>query len=117
MLTPHAEQRHAVIDFRRFPQASAGLSALPILQSPEDARIVARCGPKIPRNYAGGVPDGIPVRAAIPQVHVPTEPVDRLAANAAEARPARVALLAIGRGRSPEICCPLPTLPGLRGKA
>ena len=34
------------------------------------------------------------VRAALPQVHVPAEPIDRLAADAAEARPARERLLA-----------------------
>src|SRR5215831_17060873 len=73
--------------------------------------MVARRRPKIPRNHAGGVPDGIPVRAAIPQVNVPSEPVDRLAANAAKARPARVALLAIRCWRNPETCCSLPTLP------
>src|SRR6266849_3480569 len=66
--------------------------------------MVARRCPKIPGNHAGGVPHGIPVRAAIPQVDMPTEPVDRLAADATEARPARVALLAIGRWRNPETC-------------
>src|SRR5260370_35394456 len=116
MLAPYAEQRHAVIDLCGLPQALAGLSAAPLLQPLEDARIVARRCPKIPGNHAGGVPHGVSVRAAIPQVHVPTEPVDRLTADATEARPPREAPLAIGRGRNPETCCPLPTLPRKRGR-
>src|SRR5229473_766381 len=104
MLAPHAEQRHAMIDLCGLPQAPAGLSAAPLLQPLEDLPIVARRRPKIPGNHAGGVPRGVPVRAAIPQVHVPTEPVDRLTADATEARPACEAPLAIGRGRNPEAC-------------
>jgi len=102
MLAPYAEQRHAMINLCGLPQASASLGAAPLLQPLEDARIVARRRPKIPGDHAGGVPDGIAVRAAIPQVHVPTEPVDRLTADAAGARTAGVALLAIGRRWSPE---------------
>src|SRR5262249_59718473 len=75
-----------------------------LLQALEDARMIARRRPKIPRHHAGRMPDGIPVRAAIPKVDVPAEPVDRLAADAAESRPAGVAPLAIGRWRSPETC-------------
>src|SRR5260370_25160597 len=116
MLAPYAEQRHAVIDLCGLPQALAGLGAAPLLQPLEDARIVARRRPKIPGNHAGGVPRGVPVRAAIPQVHVPTEPVDRLTADATEARPAREVPLAIGRRRNPETCRPLPTLPRLPGR-
>src|SRR5215467_9988019 len=104
MLVPHPEQRHAVVDLRRLPQAPAGLSAAPLLQALEDARMIARRGPKIPRNHAGGVPDGFPVRAAIPKVDVPAEPVDQLAADAAESRSTRIAPLAIGCRRSPETC-------------
>ena len=51
---------------------------------------------------AGGVPRGVLVRPAVPQVLVPAEPVDRLAAHAAESRPAREGLFAIGRGRAAE---------------
>src|SRR5258708_8970385 len=124
MLAPHAEQRHEMIALCGLPQAPAGLSAAPLLQPLEDARIVARGRPEIPGNHAGGVPHGVPVGAAIPQVHVPTEPVDRLTADATEARPACEAPLAIGRGRNPEACrplptlprCPSPTLPRLRGR-
>src|SRR5712672_1901126 len=116
MLAPYAEQRHAMIALCGLPQASAGLGAAPLLQPLEDARIVTRRRPKIPGNHAGGVPHGVPVRAAIPQVHVPTEPVDRLTADATEARPACEAPLAIGRGRNPEACRPLPTLPCKRGR-
>src|SRR5258708_1610590 len=104
MLAPYPEQRHAMIDLCGLPQASAGLRAAPLLQPLEDARIVARRCPKIPGNHAGGVPDGVPVCAAVPQVYVPAEPVDRLTADATEARPAREAPLAIGRGRNPETC-------------
>src|SRR5215470_233681 len=116
MLAPDAEQRHAMIDLCGLPQAPAGLGAAPLLQPLEDARIVARRRPKIPGHHAGGVPRGVAVGAAIPQVHVPTEPVDRLTADAAEARPACEALLAIGRGRHPETCCRLPTLARLPGR-
>src|SRR2546427_4145312 len=104
MLSPYAEQRYTMIDLCGLPQASAGLSAAPLLQPLEDGRVVARRRPEIPGNHAGGVPGGIVVRAAIPQVHVPAEPVDRLTADATEARPAGVALLAIGRRRNPETC-------------
>ena len=74
MLAPYAEQRHAMIDLCGLPQASAGLSAAPLLQPLEDTRIVARRRPKIPGNHAGGVPYGVAVRAAIPQVgHLPVQ--------------------------------------------
>src|SRR5215470_5963087 len=110
MLAPDAEQRHAMIDLCGLPQTPAGLSAAPLLQPLEDARMVAGRRPEIPGNHAGGVPGGIAVRAAVPQVHVPTEPVDRLTADATKAGPTRIALLAIGRRGNPETCRHLPPL-------
>jgi hypothetical protein len=58
--------------------------------------------PQVPGDHAGGMPDGIPVRATTPQVHMPAEPVDRLAADAAEAGTERIMALPIGRRRNPE---------------
>src|SRR5262249_18415918 len=88
--------------------------AAPLLQPPEDAHIVAWPGPKIPGNNASRVPEGVLVGSAIPQIRVPAEPIDRLTADATKARPARVALLAIGRCRHPETRNQLPALGGLR---
>src|SRR6266404_2310492 len=116
MLAPYAEQRHAMIDLCGLPQAPAGLGAAPLLQPLEDARTVTLLRPTSPANHAGSAPLGVPVCAAIPQIPVPTAPVDRLTADATEARPAREPPLAIGRGRNPETCCPLPTLPRKRGR-
>jgi hypothetical protein len=90
VLTPHPEQRHAVIDLGGLPQPSAGLGAAAPLDALEDARMVARRRPQVPGDHAGGVPYGILVGAAIPQVDVPAESVDRLAADAAVSPPARL---------------------------
>src|SRR5215475_14104913 len=106
MLAPYLEQRHAVVDLRGLPQPSACLGAASLLQPPEYAPVVARRLLKVPGHHAGGVPHGIAVRAAIPQVYVPTELVDRLTADAAEARAACVAPLAIGHRRNAETSCP-----------
>src|SRR5215471_6261702 len=113
MLAPYAEQRHAMVDLCGLPQALASFRAAPLLQPPQDARIVAWPGPKIPRNDACRVPEGVPIRAAIPQIRVPAEPIDWLTADATEARAARVVRLAIGRWRNPETH-PLPALARLR---
>ena len=62
----------------------------PTLQPLEDLGIVARSVPKPPRRHAGGVPAGVPVGTRSPQVHVPAEAIDRLAADAAIPGPGRV---------------------------
>src|SRR6516162_7126261 len=64
--------------------------------------MIARRRPQVPGDHAGGVPNGIPVRATTPQVHMPAEPVDWLAADAAEAGPKRIMAFPVGRGRHPE---------------
>src|SRR6516164_7479772 len=64
--------------------------------------MIARRRPQVPGDHAGGVPDGIPVRATTPQVHMPAEPVDWLAADAAEAGPKRIMAFSVGCGRNPE---------------
>ena len=114
MLAPYAEQRYTMVDLCGLPQPSAGFPAAPPLQPSEDAHVVAWPGPKIPRNNASRVPEGVLVRSAIPQICVPAEPIDRLTADATKARPTRVALLAIGRWRDPETRYPLPALARLR---
>ena len=102
VLAPHPEQRHAVIDLGGLPQPLTALRAAPRLDALEDARMIARRVPQPPRHHAGGVPFGIAVRSAIPQVDVPAEAEDRLPAHAAVARAARERGLAIGRGRRAE---------------
>ena len=85
--------------FHSRPPVSAHLRAL---QAADQLGVVARRVPQPPRRDAGGVPGGILVRPALPQVLVPAEPIDRLAAHAAEARSARESLLAERRGRRAE---------------
>src|SRR5262245_43491771 len=97
MVAPHAEQRHAVIHFRRPPQPSAALGAAAALQASEHPNVVARAGPEIPRHDAGRMPGGVAVGTAPPQVDVPAEPIHRLAAKAAVSGAARKSALAIGR--------------------
>ena len=114
MLAPHPEQRHAMVDFRGLPQPPAGLGAAAPLQAADQLGVVARRVPQPPRRDAGGVPGGVLVRPALPQVLVPAEPIDRLAADAAETRarartPFRETARA-ARGSSPaDRSCALPS--------
>src|SRR3982751_2915457 len=100
MLAPYPKQRYAMIDFAGFPQPRAGLGAAPLLQPPQQLGIIARRVPKPPRDHARRMPARVLVGAAMPQVFVPAEPVNRLPAHAAETWPARKRFLAVGRGRS-----------------
>ena len=87
-LAPDAKQRHAVVDLGGLPQPPAGLRAAPRLQAPQHPVVVARRVPEPPRHHAGGVPRRPAVRPGVPQVAMPAEAIDRLAAHAAEARAA-----------------------------
>src|ERR1700674_5013265 len=64
--------------------------------------MIARRRPQVPGDHAGGMPNGVHVGVAIPQIDMPAEPVDLLSADAAEAGPAREAALRIGGGGHPE---------------
>src|SRR5262245_31405012 len=64
--------------------------------------MVARRAPEIPGDDAGGMPIGICVWAGVPEIDMPTEPVDWLATHAAGAGAARERALAIGRRRKAE---------------
>ena len=95
-LAPDAKQRHAVVDLGGFPKPPAQLRAPSRLQAPEHAVVVARRVPKPPRHHAGGVPVQPCGSSAVPQVAVPAEAIDRLAADAAVTRTARELRLAVG---------------------
>src|SRR5580698_6917191 len=98
MLAPDPKQRHAVIDLRGLPQASAALAATARLQATQQTRFAARRIPKLPGDHAGAVPGGILIWSGTPQVDVPAKAENLLPADAAIARTPRVFGLAIGRG-------------------
>src|SRR5262245_59597659 len=102
VLAPDPEQRHAVVDLGSLEQAFAALPAAPLLQAPQQAHVIARRAPEIPGDDARGVPRGVTVGPRAPQIDMPPKPVDRLAAHAAEARPAGKPALPIGSWRKPE---------------
>jgi hypothetical protein len=83
VLGPHPKQRDTVVNFSVLPQPSAALPAAPSLQPPEEPGAAIRRIPKLPRDHAGAVPVRIHVSAAIPQIDMPAEAIDRLAAHAA----------------------------------
>jgi len=99
---PDAEQRHPVVDLGGLPQPPAGLRATPRLQAPEQPALIGRRAPQPPRHHAGGVPHRPLVRPGVPQVAVPAEAIDRLAAHAAGSRAAEKLRLAIRRRRIAE---------------
>ena len=103
MFAPHPKQWDAVVNFGALPQPSAALATAPRLQPPQEPGVVTRRVPKLPRDHTGAVPIRIHVSAAIPQIDMPTETIDRLAAHAAESRTLRVHAFAIG-GRWRSIC-------------
>ena len=86
VFAPHPKQRDAVVNFGALPQPSAALAAAPRLQPPQEPGVVTRRVPKLPRDHTGAVPVRIHVGTAIPQIDMPTEAIDRLAAHAAESR-------------------------------
>jgi hypothetical protein len=98
VLTPHWKQRNAVVNFGVLPKASAALAAAPCLQPPQERDVVARRVPKLPCDHAGAVPVRVHVSAAAPQIDMPTEAIDRLAAYTAATRTLRICAFAIGRG-------------------
>src|SRR5262249_1998130 len=82
MFAPHPKQWDAVVNFGVLPQPSAALAAAPRLQPPQEPGVVTRRVPKLPRDHTGAVPVRIHVSAAIPQIDMPTETIDRSAAHA-----------------------------------
>src|SRR3569833_2315654 len=102
MFAPDAEQRRAVIDLGGLPQPRAGGRAAAALQAPQEFRMRVRRVPQLPGGDAGCVPNGVLVGAAIPQVNVPAQAIDGLAADAAVTGAAAVRLFAKWRGRRAE---------------
>ena len=98
VFAPHPKQRDAVVNFGALPPPSAALAAAPRLQPPQEPDVVTWRVPKLPRDHTGAVPVRIHVGTAIPQIDMPTEAIDRLAAHAAESRTLRICAFAIGRG-------------------
>ena len=104
---PHEVERHAVVHLAVARQAPARHGATPLLQTRQELRLVGGRGPDLPGRRTAGVPAGPAVGLApSPQVAVPAEAVDRLAAQAAGAGPGPVGGLAEGRGRHPEAARP-----------
>src|SRR5580700_4216675 len=102
MLAPDLKQRHAVVDLRGLPQASAALAATARLQAAQQTRFAARRIPELPGDHAGAVPGGILIRSGAPQVDVPAKAENLLPADAAIARTARIFGFAIRRRRYAE---------------
>jgi len=98
VLAPNPKQRNAVVNFGALPQPSAALAAAPPLQPSEEPGVAIRHVPKLPRDHTGAMPVRVHVSAAVPQIDMPTESIDRLAAHAAESRTLDVSAFAIGRG-------------------
>jgi hypothetical protein len=89
-----------VVNFGTLPQTPAALAAAPPLQPSEEPGVAIRRVPKLPRDHAGAVPVRVHVSAAVPQIDMPTEAIDRLAAHAAESRTLDKCAFAIGCGWS-----------------
>src|SRR5262249_12992553 len=84
MLLEHPEQRHAVIDLGGLEEPLAALAAAPLLQSPEEAHVVAWRAPELPRDHADRMPGRVAVWSCMPQVGMPAELEHRLPADTAE---------------------------------
>ena len=85
-----------------FPKPSTCLAVAPHLQPPQEWRFAARRIPELPCDHAGAVPGRVLVSAAVPQIDMPAEAINGLAAHAAEAGTLRVGALSIWRGRRSE---------------
>jgi hypothetical protein len=68
------------------------------LQPPEEPGVAIRRIPKLPRDHAGTVPVRVHIRAAVPQIDVPTQAVDQLATHTAVSPTFCVCAFAIGCG-------------------
>src|SRR3954469_2133099 len=75
-----------MVDFSGLPKPEATLGATVTLDAFQNPVIIAGGRPEVPRHHAGGMPRSVKVRSALPQVEMPTETIDRLAAHAASAR-------------------------------
>ena len=104
MVTPDPKQRDPVIYLSIPPEPSTCLTAAPPLEATQEWRLAIRCVPELPGNDTSTVPDRILVRSAVPQVDVPAESVNRLAANAAKTRAQTVGSLAVRSRRHAECC-------------
>src|SRR5215813_11435000 len=102
MLFEHLKERQLMVDFGGLEQALAAFPAAPLLQPAQQPHLVARRAPEIPGGHTGRVPARFGISASGPEVDMPAEPVDRLAADAAEAATACVGALPIGCWRQPE---------------
>src|SRR3954470_23172803 len=85
MFAPDSKWRHTMLAFSGLPKPQAALGATVPLDAFQNPVMIAWCRPEVPRHHAGGMPRGVKIRAALPQVEMPTETVDGLAAHAAGA--------------------------------
>lgn len=99
ILIPDAEERYSMIHFGIFPEAAARFAAATRLKSPQQWRLFAWRTPELPRNNAGAMPRRPLVGPFVPQIDVPAELIDGLAADAAEARAACMSFFSIWRRR------------------
>src|SRR3954452_4847547 len=106
VLAPNLEKRDALIDLGAAQEPPSGRSAATPLQALQEAGLIARRVPELPRRDTRRVPLAAAVAAA-PELAVPAEPEHRLAADAAGARALGKARIAIGRRRRPEAFAPL----------
>ena len=111
MLAPELEERQLVVDLGVSQKPLAARCATVLLPPLEERHLIARRVPQPPSRHAGRVPFGVSVWAGAPEILMPAEAVDLLAADTAMALAERESLFAIRRGGRPKAL----RQPGRRG--
>jgi hypothetical protein len=96
------------------PQSSTRLAAAPPLQATQERCLAIRCVPEFPGHNASTMPRRILVQTGVPQIPVPAESINGLAANAAETWTQSVGSLSVGNRRRAE-CGGQPSFASLTG--
>src|SRR4051812_7818921 len=115
-IAPHLEQRHAVVDLGAAQEPPPGRRAAALLDAFEQAELVARRVPELPRRDAGRVPLPAARAAGAGEITVPAEAEHWLAADGAMPLPPGKARVAVRRRRRPEALA-LAAVPALRRAA
>lgn len=84
MVVPDPEQRYAMVYLSFSQESPPGFVAAPLLKGLQETKLAAWRGPELPGRNAAGVPACVPVVAArAPEIAVPAEAENWLAADAA----------------------------------
>src|SRR5262245_25447834 len=95
MVAPDSKQCDSVVDLGVLPQPSTCLAAAPSLEATQKCGLTIRCIPELPSHNAGAVPCRILVWPGAPQILMPAESINRLPADATEARTQAVGALSV----------------------